>query len=65
MKITTHIDEKLLKDAMKAARAKTQRAVLEEGLRKVVAEKSNREFAKKLGTFHVSWTHERLMKSRE
>ncbi len=38
MKITTYIDEQLLKRAFKASRAKTKREVLENGLRSLLSE---------------------------
>lgn len=64
MKITTHIDEKLLANALKATRARSQREVLEMGLRQVLKESRSREFAKNLHRFDVAWTHDGLMKSR-
>ncbi|MEK7475654.1 MAG: type II toxin-antitoxin system VapB family antitoxin [Candidatus Coatesbacteria bacterium] len=64
MKITTHVDEKLLKDAMKATRARTQRDVIERGLRNVLQESKHRELAKRLGKFRIAWTHDELMRSR-
>jgi len=44
MKITTHIDEKLLRKAFKASRAKTKREVLENGLRSLLAEIQRKTF---------------------
>jgi len=65
VKIATHVDEKLLKDAMKATRARTKRDVIEQGLRSLLPTRKHREFAKRLGEFKVSWTHDELMRSRE
>jgi Arc/MetJ family transcription regulator len=64
MKITTHVDEKLLKDAMKATRARTQREVIERGLQNVLQETKHRDFAKRFGKFNIVWTHDELMRSR-
>jgi Arc/MetJ family transcription regulator len=64
VKITTHVDEKLLKDAMKATRARTQRDVIEQGLRNVLQESKHREFAKRFAKFRIAWTHDELMRSR-
>jgi Arc/MetJ family transcription regulator len=65
MKITTYVDEKLLDGAMKAARARTKREVIEEGLRRVIKDRKHREFAQRLDAFNVTWTHDELMRSRE
>jgi len=65
MKITTHLDEKLLEGAMKASRARTKREVLEEGLRRVISDRKNREFVRRMHTFNLTWTHDELMRSRE
>jgi Arc/MetJ family transcription regulator len=50
---------------MKAARARTKREVIEEGLRRVIKDRKHREFAQRLDAFNVTWTHDELMRSRE
>lgn len=65
MKITTHVDEKLLKDAMKATRARTKRDVIEQGLRSLLPTTKHREFAKRFGKLRIAWTHDGLLRSRE
>ena len=64
MKITTYIDEELLKKAMKASQARTKREVLERGLRTVLQETRHREFVKRFRDIQPSWTHDELMRSR-
>ena len=65
MKITTYIDEDLLKRAMKASQARTQREVIERGLRNVLQETKHKEFVRRFGNIQPSWTHDELMRSRE
>jgi Arc/MetJ family transcription regulator len=64
MKITTRIDERLMREAMRATRSRTKREVLERGLARVLAEAKHREFARNLHRFKVNWTHDSLMRSR-
>jgi len=65
MKITTYIDEDLLKKTMRATQAKTKREVIERGLRNILQETKHRDFVRRFGNLHVSWTHDDLMRSRE
>ena len=65
VKITTHVDEKLLKDAMKATRARTQHDVIERGLRSLLQETKRGRFVKRFGRIRIAWTHDELMRSRE
>ena len=65
MKITTYIDEALLKRAMKAMRARTQREAIEEGLKRVLAEAKHIEFSKSFGEFEVGFSYEDLMAWRK
>ena len=65
MKITTHIDEHLLRQAMRATRARTKREVLERGLATVVAETKHARFVRAFPRFRLTWSHASLMRSRE
>ena len=56
MKITTYIDERLLKRAMKASKARTKREVLENGLRTLLAEIQRNVFVKEFDQLRLRLT---------
>jgi Arc/MetJ family transcription regulator len=64
MKITTNVDDRLLKDAMKATRSRSYREAIECGLRRIIQEEKNHEFVKRFAEYRISWTHDELMRSR-
>lgn len=64
MKITTYIDERLLKQAFKASRAKTKREVLESGLRSLLAEIQRNTFVGEFDHLRLRITPEDLAQSR-
>ena len=64
MKITTHIDERLLKRAIKASRARTKREVLESGLRSLLAEIQRNTFIGEFDHLRLRITPEDLARLR-
>jgi hypothetical protein len=63
-KITTFIDEKLLKEAIKETRARSQREVLEEGLRRLMANVRAKRFARDLKHLKLGLTMKELRGAR-
>ena len=53
MKITTHIDEKLLKKAQKETGIGSQREVLETGLKNLLADVKRKRFVKDFDKFRL------------
>jgi len=64
MKITTHIDEKLLKQAKQKTGIVSQREVLETGLRNLLAEIQRKSFVKDFDKFSLDLTAKSLKESR-
>lgn len=64
MKMTTHIDERLLKHAMRVTRARTKREALERGLQAVIDEAKHHEFVREFRTFRLTWSRDALRRSR-
>jgi hypothetical protein len=64
MKITTYIDERLLGQAMKALKARSQREVLEAGLRNLLSDLQRKAFIKDFDRFQLRWTPQKLTRSR-
>jgi|GEM_PF-1769446 len=64
MKITTHIDEKLLKQAKQKTGIVSQREVLETGLRNLLAEIQRKSFVKDFDKFRLDLTAKSLKESR-
>ena len=64
MKITTYIDEKLLKQALKASRARTQREVLENGLRTLLAEIQRNTFLREFDDLRLRLSPKELAEIR-
>ncbi len=64
MKITTHIDEKLLKRAKKETGIKSQREVLETGLINLLADAQRKKFVKDFDKFRLHLTLHTLQQSR-
>jgi Arc/MetJ family transcription regulator len=57
VKITTYVDDTLLKQALKETGARSQREVIEEGLRNLLADLHRKRFIKAFDSlrFNVSW----------
>lgn len=64
MKITTHINGALLKKALKMTQAHSQREVLEEGLRNLLAELQRKRFIKEFDSFRLDLSLKDLRKLR-
>ncbi len=64
MKITTHIDEKLLNQARRETGIVSQREVLETGLRNLLADVKRRRFVKEFDRFRLNLTLAGLKGSR-
>ena len=64
MKITTYIDETLLKNALLATGAHSQREVLESGLRNLLADVQRKRFVKEFDSFRLNLSLESLMRRR-
>ena len=60
MKITTYIDERLLKRALKASQARTKREVLESGLRSLLAEIQRNTFVSEFDHLRLRISPEEL-----
>ncbi len=65
MKITTYIDERLLKRALKASRARTKREVLESGLRILLAEIQRNTFIREFDHLRLRLSPGELAESRQ
>ena len=63
-KITTYIDEQLLKRALKASRSKSKREVLESGLRTLLAEVQRNTFVREFDHLRLRLSPEELAESR-
>lgn len=64
MKITTHIDEDLLKRAKQKTGIVSQREVLETGLRNLLADIQRKSFVKDFDKFRLDLTIKQLKESR-
>ncbi len=64
MKITTYIDERLLKRALRASRARTKREVLESGLRSLLAEIQRNTFVSEFDHLRLRISPEELAQIR-
>ncbi len=64
MKITTYIDERLLKRALKESRARSKREVLESGLRILLAEIQRNTFIREFDHLRLRLSPEELSESR-
>ncbi len=63
-KITTYIDEQLLKKALKVSRSKSKREVLESGLRTLLAEVQRNTFVREFDHLRLRLSPEELARSR-
>jgi Arc/MetJ family transcription regulator len=63
-KITTYIDDRLLKRALRASGARTKREVLESGLRTLVAEIQRNTFVREFDHLRLNLSPEGLAQSR-
>lgn len=64
MKTTVMINDKLLKEAMKASQAKTKKEAIEAGLRELVRRKNIEALRQELGTFDLELSLEELERRR-
>jgi Arc/MetJ family transcription regulator len=64
MKITTHIDEELLKQAKRKTGIVSQREVIETGLRNLLADIQRKSFVKDFDKFRLDLTPKSLKESR-
>jgi hypothetical protein len=64
MKITTHIDEELLRRAKRKTGIVSQREVLETGLRNLLADIQRKSFVKDFDKFRLDFTPKSLKESR-
>jgi len=64
LKTTVIINDKLLKEAMKASQAKTKKEAIEAGLRELVRRKNIEAFKKELGTFDLELSLKELERRR-
>lgn len=64
MKITTYIDERLLKQALRASRARTKREVLESGLRSLLSEIQRNTFVSEFDHLRLRISPEDLAQLR-
>jgi hypothetical protein len=64
MKITTHIDEGLLRQAKRKTGIVSQREVLETGLRNLLADIQRKSFVKDFDKFRLDLTLKSLKESR-
>lgn len=65
MKITTYIDEGLLRRAMRVCRARTKREVLESGLRTLLSEIQRNTFVKEFDDLRLRFSPSELNRIRE
>ena len=64
MKITTHIDEELLRQAQRKTGIVSQREVLETGLRNLLADIQRKSFVKDFDKFRLHLNPKSLKESR-
>lgn len=64
MKITTHIDEKLLNQAKRKTGITSQREVLETGLRNLLSDVQRKRFVKDFDKFRLDLSLRSLKESR-
>ena len=64
MKITTHIDEQLLRQAKRKTGIVSQREVLETGLRNLLADIQRKSFVKDFDNFRLDLTPKSIKESR-
>ncbi len=64
MKITTNINGALLKKALHMTRARSQREVLENGLRNLLADVERKRFVKEFDAFRLDLSIKTLRQSR-
>jgi len=64
MKITTHIDEQLLRRAKRKTGIVSQREVLETGLRNLLADIQRKSFVKDFDKFRLDLTPKSIKESR-
>jgi len=64
MKITTHIDGNLLKQALRETHASSQREVLETGLKNLLADIKRKRFVQDFDHFRLSLTLKDLKRLR-
>ena len=64
MKITTNIDGTLLKKAIRMTGLKSQRIVLESGLRNLLADVQRKRFVKEFDLFRLDLSLENLKRQR-
>ncbi|MCB4757530.1 MAG: type II toxin-antitoxin system VapB family antitoxin [Elusimicrobia bacterium] len=64
MKITTYIDGKLLKKALRATGARSQREVLEEGLKNLLADVHRKRFVREFDSFRLTFSLPDLKRAR-
>ncbi|MBM3709582.1 MAG: type II toxin-antitoxin system VapB family antitoxin [Actinobacteria bacterium] len=64
-KTTVIIDDKLLKAAIEATKAKSKREVIEKGLNELVHKKNIEALRKELGTYDIDLTLEKLDEVRK
>ena len=64
MKITTYIDGALLKKALRMTGAKSQRDVLEDALRNLLADVGRRRFVKDFDSLRLGFTLKELQRRR-
>ncbi len=64
MKITTYIDEKLLKKALRATGAHSQREVIEDALRNLLSDIQRKRFVKEFDSFRLDLSLKTLQRQR-
>jgi hypothetical protein len=64
MKITTYINGKLLKKALRETGAQSQREVIEEGLRNLLADVARKRFVKEFDSLRLDLTLKDLKQQR-
>lgn len=64
VKITTYMDDRPLKRAIRATRARSKREVLEEGLRTLSAEVQRKTFVREFDHLRLSLSPEELSEAR-
>jgi Arc/MetJ family transcription regulator len=65
MKTTLEIDEKLVKEAMKATGQETMKDTIEVALKEIVARKKRERLAKLIGTMNLNLTLKDLQRTRK
>ena len=64
MKITTYIDESLLKTALRMTGAHSQREVLEDALRNLLADVQRKRFVREFDSFRLDLSLKSLLRRR-